>query len=126
LISRKCSRLIAECYQVAFQTSTKGHSKTYYVLNKNRVYDFLFDNEFPGYFCNQVKQTYGQWDTREFKEYIMKLHTGESLVNGTPEWTWEQRKLLGQQYLNDLAEAIIQYKNSLEERFYGHVIRETT
>ena len=54
----------------------------------------------------------------------MKLHTGESLVNGTPEWTWEQRKLLGQQYLNDLAEAIIQYKNSLEERFYGHVIRE--
>ena len=34
----------------------------------------------------------------------MKLHTGESLVSMTPDWSWKQREKLGQRYLRDLAE----------------------
>ncbi len=39
----------------------------------------------------------------------MQLHTGESLVTATPEWSWQQRQKLGQRYLRDLAEDILNH-----------------
>lgn len=123
MISRKTTRLIAETYETAFTKGERYGPSTYYSIDIDKLYDFLFDNEFPGYFCNEAKKTYQPSFTRNFKEFIMKLHTGESLVRGTPEWSWEQRSALGQSYLHDLAEAIIKYKFELDERFYRHIIQ---
>jgi len=39
---------------------------------------------------------------RRFQEYIMQLHTGESI--SAADWSWEQRRNLGQRILTDLAE----------------------
>ena len=44
----------------------------------------------------------------------MRLHTGETQTTVTPNWTWEQRQKLGQTYLHDLAEDLLNsaYNNS--------------
>ncbi len=123
LITRKITRLIAETYESAFKTGRTSGSSTYYSIDIDKLYDFLFDNEFPGGFCNDAKKTYNAYSTRNLKEFIMKLHTGETLVRGTPEWSWEQRSALGQSYLHDLAEVIIKHKSTLDDRFESHIIR---
>ncbi len=38
---------------------------------------------------------------------IMRLHTGETVADSTREWTWEKRQQLGERYLKDLAEDIV-------------------
>lgn len=98
---------MAELYERVFGKSHRSSSGTYYTLDTERIYDYLFDNDYDGWFCNSSKATYENYETRKFKEFIMKLHTGESLVNGTPTWTWEQRQKLGQRYLHDLAEDML-------------------
>ena len=47
--------------------------------------------------------------SRIVKEMIMKLHTGETLATATPNWTWEQRQKLGQEYLFNLSQDILIY-----------------
>lgn len=42
--------------------------------------------------------------TRSLREFIMRLHTGETLTDATPSWEWEERTKLGQEYLRNLAE----------------------
>jgi len=42
--------------------------------------------------------------TRNLKVFIMRLHTGESLADTHPQWTWEQRAALGQKFLRNLAQ----------------------
>jgi hypothetical protein len=123
LISRKTTRLIAEAYECAFQQDRRAGSSTYNTIDIDKLYDFLFDNEFSGFFCNEAKKTYQYHSTRNFKEFIMRLHTGETLARGTPDWNWEQRTALGQSYLHDLAEAIIKYKSTLEAGFHSQTIR---
>ena len=49
----------------------------------------------------------------------MKLHTGESLVKKTPDWTWQQREKLGQRYLRDLAEDILGHWDPENTRYSG-------
>ncbi len=110
MISRRSARLIAELYEGSFsQYHQRGYGGDYYNLDQNRLYDFLFDNGYAGYFCNAAKATYQMYDTRRFKEFMMRLHTGESLVEVTPEWSWDQREKLGQRHLSDLAEDILNY-----------------
>ncbi len=48
---------------------------------------------------------------------IMKLHTGETIA--VPNWTWEQREKLGQRFLQDLAEDMLnQYAELLNRPDY--------
>ena len=49
----------------------------------------------------------------------MKLHTGESLVKKTPDWTWQQREKLGQRYLRDLAEDILGHWDPKNTQYSG-------
>jgi len=44
---------------------------------------------------------------RGFTDFILKLHTGESIA--APDWTWQQRQKLGQVQLVELAEDILLY-----------------
>lgn len=45
----------------------------------------------------------------------MRLHTGESLLKATPDWTWKERAALGQRYLRDLAESLLNARYSDSE-----------
>jgi hypothetical protein len=116
MISRRTSRVIAEVYEKFFHKSHRGSGgTTYYSLNSEAIYDFLFDNDYPAWFCNLAKDTWHYYDTRKFKEFIMRLHTGESVVSATTEWTWKQREQLGQEKLHNLAEDILNFWSDMSE-----------
>lgn len=46
---------------------------------------------------------------RELKEWLLRIHTGESFSAATPNWSWEQRQALGQVYLKNLARDFINW-----------------
>ena len=112
MISRKTARIIAEVYERTFRRARRSARRIYYTIDTSQLYDFLFDNDHPVHFCNSAKKTYQSVGTRQFKEFLMKLHTGETLVSVTPDWSWKQREKLGQRYLRDLAEDFLnEYSN---------------
>lgn len=122
MISRKSARLIAELFEATFRKYHSGgsHSSGYYTVNTTALYDFLFDNEHAGYFCNAARKTYSARGTRELKDFLMKLHTGESLYTATQDWTWEQREKLGLRYLHDLAEDILNHWATIPDEVGGY------
>jgi len=77
--------------------------------DSTRVYDFLFDSDFPAWFCNAARQAGSSTSTRPLQDFLMKLHTGESQYAATEGWSWQEREKLGQRYLQQLAEAILTY-----------------
>ncbi len=42
----------------------------------------------------------------------MRIHTGETLAKGTPDWDWTNRKRLGQEYLHNLALSFLNWYES--------------
>jgi hypothetical protein len=116
MISRRTARYIAEVYESMFHHyHSSKYGRGYYTLDTDQIYDFLFDHNYPAWFCNLAKNTYQSTTTRKFKEFVMRLHTGESLVSATQDWTWKQREQLGQQNLRDLAQDILNYWTELED-----------
>lgn len=118
MISRRTVLALAEVYMHEFSgksnsSSAYGGSRINYSTKPNRLYDFLYTHDYPAWFCNLAKKsTFGHssefsYATRDLKEFIMKLHTGETQTTATPDWTWEQRERLGQQYLVNLSEDIL-------------------
>lgn len=115
MISRTAARLIAETYVTtfcAYHGRTSNYTSSYYTVNTTGLYDFLFDNEHSAWFCNAARDTYESQGTRKLKDFIMKLHTGETVYAATVDWDWTQREKLGQRYLHDLAEDILTYWKS--------------
>ena len=116
MISRRTSRAIAEIYEKIFH---KYHSlsnrRSYYTLNTEEIYDFLFDHNYQAWFCNLTKSMWESTGTRKFKEFIMRLHTGESMTSATQNWTWKQREQLGQQYLHNLAKDILNHWSDIQD-----------
>lgn len=51
----------------------------------------------------------------------MQVHTGESLAAATAKWTWEQREALGQRYLTDVAEDLLQHWRNGPDRFQREI-----
>lgn len=111
MISRKSTKALADFYHVRFKdsrsvTTIYGNVNYYYVLEKDRLYDFLYNNDFDAWFINAAKSL-SKDNERGLKEFIMRLHTGETVVPATSNWDWEQRSKLGQRLIKDLAEAIL-------------------
>lgn len=96
MISRKGATTIGESYHAVFSAHT--------FVYKDNLYEFLFNNDYAPWFCNQSKRLHGEGAV---KEWIMKLHTGETQYKATPDWTWQQRERLGQRYLADLTEDML-------------------
>lgn len=114
MISRRTSRVIAEIYERFFREYHHSRNRSYYNLDTETLYDFLFDNNYPAWFCNLAKNTWEITGTRKFKEFLMCLHTGESVVSATKEWTWKQREQLGQQNLTNLAQDILNHWSDMQ------------
>ncbi|MBE3143061.1 MAG: hypothetical protein IMZ61_03955, partial [Planctomycetes bacterium] len=105
MISRKATITLAELYDTSFSGRVKkaGVRLSHYELKKVKLYDFLYEQDYEAWFLNQIKAL-RETNERALSEFIMKLHTGESIVNATPDWSWEERKRLGQLLLIELAE----------------------
>jgi len=116
MITRKTALLLGVVYEEKYVYSTRPYlnsNQNYHPTVRNQVvhkvrnevlYDFLYENNYPIWLCNKVNKLRGE---RSVKELIMKLHTGETQTDATPNWNWEQREQLGQQYLRQLAEDIL-------------------
>jgi hypothetical protein len=110
MISRRTARAIAEVYTGIFY---EYHSSSgYRSVDTVGLYDFLYDRTYAAWFCNKARKIRGYTSTRPLKDFIMKLHTGETLYDATPNWSWEERGRLGQRYLADLAKDILTYWNT--------------
>src|SRR5689334_15954488 len=110
MISRRTALALAEVYAAAFYSRYETGGGLYqvsshrYHVEVEKLYDFLYSCNCAPWFCNLSKNTGDDADdrsraTRKLKEFIMKLHTGETQYDITPKWTWEQRQKLGQEYL---------------------------
>ena len=106
MISRKSANLLGQNYMNSFSSQR---------VDDDTLYDFLFDHDYSSWFCNAAKKII--WP-RSLKEFVMKLHTGESTHNATKDWTWGERRRLGQTYLEKLAADIWQYP--IDSYFTSH------
>jgi hypothetical protein len=118
MISRKTAMAVAGFYTNRFtgSRSTSSSAKVY----KDSIYDFLYENDYQAYFCNAARTN--TWP-RDLKNWILKLHTGETLAQATQNWSWQEREKLGQRHLKDLAESILiwydEKKDQWTERIYS-------
>lgn len=119
MISRKTAKLIADAYHddYHYTTSYRVNYNTKYT-DKVRIvqlHDFLYEHDYDAWFLNSLRK-FPDSHTRELIDFIMKLHTGESVFSVTRDWNWDQREKLGQRYLRDLAQDLISgYERSDDE-----------
>jgi hypothetical protein len=120
VISRRTATALADVYEHKFgymkYRSGGRNMRPYYdyQVNRNALYDFLYDRGYPAWFCNSarsIKDNAYATRQRAVKDFLLRLHTGETIA--APDWTWEERERLGQRYLRDLAEDIINEHASL-------------
>lgn len=111
---------LAEVFDTIYVTARRtrsnpyGRETTVFKVDRDSIYDFLFERDYAAWFCNRVEKLYGR---RAVKEFVMRLHTGETQYDATPNWSWEQRQLLGQRYLHDLAEDILNAYSKEPDRY---------
>lgn len=125
MISRRTAISVAEVYSYNFSFSHRTNrgqyrgSSTSYGVEIDKLYDFLYSHDYAAWFCNLTKTTRDsgssrETGTRKLKEFIMRLHTGESIAQATENWSWEQRQKLGQEQLKSLATDILNFWHSQE------------
>lgn len=107
MISRKSSKYIADAYHACFTFRGSSGFKYY----KDALYDFLYINELDAWLLNAFKAI-RTTDSRGLSEFVMRIHTGESLVLATQGWDWKQRQVLGQRILKDIAECLIRQRHT--------------
>ncbi len=117
MINRKTALALAEEITEIFSdyehtTSFGGGTRTNYFVKADKLYDFLYINNYEAWFCNLARASRDSgnsfsYATRKLKDFILKLHTGESIASATLEWNWTQRATLGQRLLHKLAEDIL-------------------
>ncbi len=93
MISRLSAKSIADAYYSHFTYQIREEVITY---NRDALYDFLFVNNFDAWLLYAIKRI-PTYDGRRLKEFIMQLHTGESVDS----------RFIGQQVLIKLAECLI-------------------
>jgi hypothetical protein len=118
MISRRTTYIISDIFEEIFTHQTRRSQTWITKVYKDYLYDFLYKNNYPAWLCNASRQIYDGY--RGVKNFIMKLHTGETQLNATPNWNWTEREKLGQQYLINLSKDILNYiskenKNSSKE-----------
>ena len=123
MISRKTAKLLAKQYHNEFTSlrNSGGRNVTRYVDSAD-MYDFLYERDYEAWFCNLAKE---YMSPREFEEFVMRLHTGESLAKSTDGWTWEKRGQLGQTLLVRLAADLLQRLSTPAKAAYDEEKRKT-
>lgn len=104
MISRRTTLIVADVYVEAFRHSNR------HTTNAAKLYDFLFRFDYAAEFCalarKIARRNHGA--SRSLKDFILQLHTGESLKNlGSRSLSPEVCAKLGQEYLHKLTEDIL-------------------
>jgi hypothetical protein len=101
MISRATSLVIANAYTERFTHVSRARDgyRTEKVY-RDSVYDFLYENEYEAWFCNLARASIY---IRDFKDFWLKIHTGESISEAIKNWSRQQREKLGQRLLRELA-----------------------
>ena len=120
MISRASAKAIAEAYHQTFTSLYRDlEGFEAFKLHVDALYDFLYVNNFAAWFLNAAQGEYPH-HRRQLLEFVQRVHTGESLVSETPEWSWKQRQALGQRLLGDLACSLISARlNDSNVEIYG-------
>jgi hypothetical protein len=110
MISRQSTKTIADAYYSRFTSLKSNRSRLRSrVFSSDSLYDFLYVNDFESCLLNAFNKI-PSYSPRLLQEFIMQLHTGESLVSTTLQWSWQQRQMLGQRILKKLAECLIRQR----------------
>lgn len=102
MISRRTAHAIASAYRGHFTKENYGTRSEW--ADGEALYDFLYVNEYEPWFCNFARQLERP---RSVQDFVMRLHTGETQQEATVGWTSEQRCQLGNRYLKELAEDML-------------------
>lgn len=117
MISRRSALAIANAYTNKFSYRSLS-SQTADAVYGDSFYEFLYENDYEAWFCNMTKRIV---TIRRLKEWLLQIHTGESLINGTPDWPWDKRQALGQTYLKGLArDFIVWYRSNSDSWTVEH------
>ncbi len=123
MISRITAIAIAEFYEKKYTTKdTTGFYYDRIVIDKGNFYDFLYKADYEEWFLNSIKDLYGE---RAIQEWVMRLHTGETISDAYPNYPESEKQLLGIKYLEKLAEdALVEIStfNSTEKTIYNKQI----
>jgi hypothetical protein len=66
---------------------------------------------------NIAKSIHPGGGPRAIEEFVMRLHTGETIAQATPDWDWKRRAKLGNRLLVGLADDILQYMQTLDRTY---------
>jgi hypothetical protein len=118
MISRTTAKQIATLFALSFRTYKSYSGSGAYESDAEEIYDFLFENDFPAYLCNAARTAApGYRTTRHIEDFIMKLHTGESIAKATKGWAWRDRERLGEVHLKALAEDLVEHWRERERGY---------
>jgi hypothetical protein len=133
MISRRSAKQIAVLFTLSFRRygSTGTTASSWYESKPEAIYDFLFERGYAAWLCNAARAAAPAYHTtRKIEDFMMQLHTGESVLPATPKWTWLQREKLGQQLLAALAVDLIGHwknrKREYSDKDVDEVIRNLT
>ena len=111
MIGRRSTITIADAYHERFTHVSSGYrGSSHFTFSRDALYDFLFGENFDPWLLNAFRSL-STVERRGLKDFIMRIHTGESVVGATAKWTWERRRTLGQRILKDLAECLIRQRH---------------
>jgi hypothetical protein len=131
MLTRRTTRVLADLCDLIFSErtyktefpSSRGVVLHRYKLRREALYDFLFERDYDAWFLNAVKSLPGH--SRALTEFIMGLHTGETVPAATANSSPEQRSERGQMLLTHLAQDALLYAASLPPRS-GNDVRSQT
>ena len=78
MISRRTTVVLSEVYSNSFYSSYQQKSfssysvHTEYRVDVERLYDFVFVNDYPGWFCNLIKSTRNSGRRQEIATRTLK------------------------------------------------------
>jgi hypothetical protein len=104
MLSRRTALAIADAYSERFSMVALSSGTADFVALRDDLYEFLYEREFEAWFCNLARQL---GTKRDLRDWILRLHTGETVSPSTPNWDWKNREKLGQQHLLSLARHIV-------------------
>lgn len=103
MISRRTTRALAEACRKRFGYNWFDFQR----FDVDGFADFLFEHDYDSWFHARARNL-NRHDPRQAQEFIMGLHTGETQRGAYEGWTLDGGRQLGQRYLRDLAEDLLQ------------------
>lgn len=109
MISRRTGVRLGKAYAYAFTYTQHGQS---YVA-KEELYRFLYERDYPAWFCNQAyrveQYVFTRIEHELVAEYVMRIHTGEAIEAAKPHMELHEQEEKGQQFLFCLARDILNF-----------------